>query len=169
MRDRKLIKEFLDRANLDNCLMCGKSDCNCMSNELSSYEPSQYQDTTPGQAHHDMELNPDGTISPHELYHHFDLDDDGKVTPQEYVDHIKYHAAYPESLDHYNTFKEKSYSTVPCRNSYDSCSSHLLSQPDDVSMILSPLMDKSGSTCQLSTAQSLLDVLQSLINCGVIE
>ena len=145
MDERKITKDFLKKVLLKE-----------------EYDFHQH-----GQSNHDIQVSDDGTISANELHRHFDLDSDGRVTPQEYVDHVNYHAVYPESLDHYNSIREKNYNSIPCKNSYDTCSSHLLGAPDDVSVILSPLMDKTGSTCQLSTAQSLLDVLQSLINCGV--
>ena len=166
MSERKLIREFLNRANLDVCLMCGKPNCNCMSNPLESYDVKIVSEPHDNN-HHDLDPDRDGHITRDDLYDHFDSNNDNKVTTQDYVDHVNYHAQYPESLDHYNNIREKNYSAVPCKDSYDTCSSHLLGTPDDVSAILSPLMDKTGSTCQLSAAQSLLDVLQSLINCGV--
>ena len=38
---------------------------------------------------------------------------------------------------------------------------------DSVAMYLQPLMDKTGSDCKASSAKALIDVMQSLINCGV--
>ena len=145
MDERKITKDFLKNVLL-------KEEYNSCSHDHH---------------HHDLDPDGDGYVTPEDLYAHFDSNKDNQVTTQEYVDHINFHCAHPESLDHYNKAREVSIQSVPCKNSYDNCSSHLLGTPDDVSVILSPLMDKTGSTCQLSAAQSLLDVLQSLINCGV--
>ncbi len=166
MSERKLIREFLNRANLDVCLMCGKPNCNCMANPLDSYDEKIVSEPHDN-SHHDLDPDGDGHITPEDLYSHFDLTNDGNVTTQEYVDHIKFHCAHPESLDHYNNARQQSIQSVPCKDSYDSCSQHLMGTPDDIDKFLKPLMDCTGSTCRESSTKALLDVLQSLVNCGV--
>ena len=108
-----------------------------------------------------------GIVSKDELYDHFDSNNDGTVTPEDYTNHIEYHCKYPESLDHYKKYQQDSHMSVPCISSYDSCSRHLMQNPDDIDVYIKPLMDVTGSTCRESSVKSLLDVLQSLINCGV--
>ena len=117
---------------------------------------------------HDMEVSNDGTISPEELYQHFDLNNDGRVTPNEYVDHIEYHAAYPETLDHYKQLRGQSYEKVPCRSSYDKSSEFLLSNPQEIDVCIKPLMDKMGSDCRESSLRCMIDIIQSMIKCGII-
>lgn len=182
MNERKLIREFLDNLSpsymSSTCAGCGQSPCmcgqpcDCGGCEICLMRDKEYQDYSldsmdRGEAHHEMEISPDGSIPPEELYHHFDLNDDGRVTPQEYADHIEYHAAHPESLEHYRRLRDASYQSVPCKDSYDSCSQYLMQSPDDIDKYLKPLMDCTGSTCRESSTKALLDVLQSLINCGV--
>lgn len=182
MNERKLIREFLDNLSssytTNKCLGCGQNPCTCGQScdcggcEICLMKNKKSQDynlvsSKSGEAHHEMETGLDGSIPPEELYRHFDLNDDGRVTPQEYADHIEYHAAHPESLDHYRNLRDASYQTVPCKDSYDSCSQHLMQSPDDIDKYLKPLMDCTGSTCRESSTKALLDVLQSLINCGV--
>ena len=179
MSERKLIREFLDLAS-NTCSGCGYSPCRCEALcdccgceicqcpenvEESSYD---FHSLESGEAHHDIEFDHQGNISPEELHHHFDLNDDGVVTPQEYVNHIEYHAKHPEALDHYRGLRSQSHQTVPCTSSYDNCSQHLMSNPHDIDLCLKPLMDFTGSSCRESSTKALLDVLQSLIKCGVL-
>ena len=110
-----------------------------------------------------------GIVSKDELYNHFDLNNDGTVTGEDYANHIEHHCKYPESLDYYKEYQQNSHVSVPCINSYDSCSRHLMQNPDDIDVYIKPLMDVTGSTCIESSVKSLLDVLQSLINCGVFK
>lgn len=126
-----------------------------------------FQNLDSSHDHGALQADENGVVSKEELYNHFDLDNNGVVTPQEYADHIEYHCAYPETLDHYKKCRQDSYNSVPCINSYDSCSKHLLQNPDDIDVYLKPLMDATGSTCRQSSVKSLLDVLQSLVNCGI--
>jgi hypothetical protein len=187
MNERKLIREFLDKASSGVCFACNCSPCKCVELcghchcdpcECPGHDDVECHDYSKdsvnidhlehGEAHHPIEFSEDGTISAEELHHHFDLDDDGKVTAQEYIDHIEYHAAHPESLDHYRNLRHDAHQTVPCTTSYDSCSSHLMSKPDDIEKYLKPLMDCTGSTCKTSSARALLDVLKSLTECGVM-
>ena len=179
MDERRLIREFLSKME-EVCHACGHNPCRCVelcgtchcdpcecpghSKKDCDYSLDSMED---GQAHHEMKIEDDGSISPHELFHHFDLNDDGRVTPQEYVDHIEYHAKHPESLDHYKHLRNQSYQSVPCRTSYDSCSQHLLNCPEEIEICLQPLMDKTGSTCKESSLRSMIDVLQSLVKCGL--
>ena len=188
MNERKLIREFLDIASSGVCLACGFNPCKCVElcgechcdpckcpghSEVECHDYSKdsvnIDHLEHGEAHHPIEFSADGTISAEELHHHFDLDDDGRVTPQEYVSHIEYHAAHPESLDHYRKLRSQSYESVPCIDSYNSCGDHLMSNPSDIDVYLKPLMDCTGSTCRESSAKALMDVLQSLINCGVLK
>tara|TARA_Y100000022_G_scaffold124358_1_gene107652 strand:+ start:214 stop:669 length:456 start_codon:yes stop_codon:yes gene_type:complete len=150
MNERKIIREFFEN--------------------MQDYSLDSVQEDHESHEHHDRDLDPDndGYVTPDDLYNHFDLDNDGKVTTQEYVDHIKFHCAHPESLEHYSRAREQSIQTVPCKTSYDSCSQHLMASPDDIEKCLRPLMDCTGSTCRESSTKALLDVLQSLINCGVL-
>ena len=151
MNERKLIREFLDNMQQD-------------------YSLDSVQDDHESHDHQNRALNPDndGYVTPEDLYAHFDSNGDNQVTTQDYVDHIKFHCAHPESLEHYNKAREISIQSVPCKTSYDSCSQHLMSRPDDIEKCLRPLMDDTGSTCKESSTKALLDVLQSLINCGVL-
>tara|TARA_R100000030_G_scaffold100547_1_gene93845 strand:+ start:539 stop:997 length:459 start_codon:yes stop_codon:yes gene_type:complete len=151
MNERKLIREFLDNMQQD-------------------YSLDSVQDDHESHDHQNRALDPDndGYVTPEDLYAHFDSNGDNQVTTQDYVDHIKFHCAHPESLEHYNKAREISIQSVPCKTSYDSCSQHLMSRPDDIEKCLRPLMDDTGSTCKESSTKALLDVLQSLINCGVL-
>ena len=181
MNERKLIREFLDMSS-GTCSGCGYNPCRCSalcdccgceicqcSSEEDNFNSDYSLDSMePGEAHHEMEFDMHGNISPEELHHHFDLNDDGVVTPQEYVDHIQYHVAHPETLDHYNQLRDQSYQTVPCKDSYDMCSQHLMGTPDDINKFLKPLMDCTGSTCKESSIKAMLDVLQSLVSCGIV-
>ena len=146
MNERKLIREFLDNMN---------------------QEEDYSLDHMHGHSDHDLDPDDDGHITPEDLYSHFDLNKDNQVTTQDYIDHTKFHCAHPESLDHYNNARQQSIQSVPCKNSYDSCSQHLMGCPDDIDKFLKPMMDCTGSTCRESSTKALLDVLQSLINCGV--
>ena len=165
MSERKLIREFLDRVNLDACLMCGAANCNCMANVLASYDKPQEETI---HRHHDIDPDKDGHITPDDLYSHFDSNNNGEVTTQEYADHIDFHCAHPESMDHYRQARQQSIQSVPCSSTYDSCSKHLMGDKDSVAMYLQPLMDKTGSDCKASSAKALIDVMQSLLKCGVI-
>ncbi len=155
MDDRKLIREFLDniRQEEDYSLDSVKDEDQCAAPHSDS--------------HHDLDPDGDGHVTPEDLYLHFDSNKNGQVSTQEYVDHIKFHCAHPESLDHYNKAREQSMHVVPCKDSYDSCSQYLMGSPDDIDKFLKPMMDCTGSTCRESSTKALLDVLQSLINCGV--
>lgn len=178
MKERKLIREFLDAVNV--CHQCGQNPCRCI--EVCGYchcdpcecpghqksEDYSLDSLEHGEAHHEMELSHDGTISPEELHHHFDLNDDGKVTPQEYVDHVQYHANNPDTLSHYNSLKQDSCMSVPCANTYDSCAVRMIDNPSDLEACLKPLMDMTGSSCHHSAAQGLLDAVKTLINCGIL-
>jgi hypothetical protein len=186
MSSRKLIREFLDAVSV--CPACGHNPCKCVElcgechcdpcecpghahEDLDCSQPQEdysLDSLEHGEAHHEIEFNDDGSISPHELFHHFDLNDDGVVTPQEYVDHIEYHAAHPETLDHYKQLRDASVQSVPCKDSYHFCSQHLMSNPSDIELYLKPLMDATGSTCKASTVASMSDVIKALMSCGLI-
>ena len=152
MNERKLIREFLDktsRMHLDDYShghslpVHGESDC-------------------------DIEIQDDGSITQQDLFHHFDLNNDGRVTPQEYVDHIEYHAAYPETLDKYRELSAVSRESVPCRDTYDSCSQHFMSNPDEIHSVINPIIQMTDSTCIESSLCSIIDVLRCLKEKGLI-
>tara|TARA_B100001287_G_C22187423_1_gene301997 strand:- start:6 stop:461 length:456 start_codon:yes stop_codon:yes gene_type:complete len=149
MNERKIIKEFLE----------GKT---CID-DTEDYSLSHMQ----GHTDHDLDPDGDGHITPEDLYSHFDLNNNGQVSTQEYVDHTMFHCKHPESLEHYNNARQQSIQNVPCKSSYDNCSQHFMGCPDDIDKFLKPMMDCTGSTCRESSTKALLDVLQSLINCGV--
>lgn len=165
MNNRKLIREFINRANLDLCLMCGNKSCNCMANMINNSDEDISQHMN---SHHDLDPDNDGYITQEDLYSHFDLNNDGQVSTQEYVDHIQFHCEHPESLKHYEKAREVASQTVPCVDSYDACGQHLMGSPDDLDKFLKPLMDQTGSSCRESTARAFIDVLQSLLDCGVL-
>ena len=159
MNERKLIREFIDRASSNVCLTCGVNPC--ISSECQGYSEDYKM------SDHDLDPNRDGVVEPEDLYAHFDLNGNGQVTTQEYADHVDFHCAHPESLDHYTQARLQSIDTVPCKTSYDACAQHLMGSPEDIDKYLKPLMDMTGSSCRESSTRALLDVLQSLINCGV--
>ena len=109
-----------------------------------------------------------GVVSKDELYKHFDLDGDGSVTPQEYADHIEFHCAHPETLEHYRTHREKSCKSVPCQKTYDTVSQHFMGTPDTLLSFVDDACKQTGSTCHTSTMQGMFDVLKSLKDAGII-
>ena len=171
MNERKLIREFLNSVNPIEAHI--KDELHISNSEVDDnsdyYDYTQYDEDSLSHDSSQHELDPDGDgyVTSSDLYAHFDLSGDEKVTTQEYVDHINFHCQHPESLDHYKKAREESVYKVPCANSYDACSQHLMGCPDDIDKYLKPLMDCTGSTCRESSTRALLDVLQSLINCGV--
>ena len=108
-----------------------------------------------------------GIVSKDELYNHFDLDNDGTVTTQEYTDHIDYHAAYPETLDKYREYSDHSASSVPCQNSYHSCGSYYMSDPESMEQVLQPILSATGATCQTSALRSMINVIKAMKECGL--
>ena len=160
MKERNLIREFLETMHASPEL--GHSHEKEEDYSLDSVRPEKH-------SRHSIDPNRDGIVKQEDLHMHFDRDGDGVVTTDDYRDHIQFHCQYPETLDHYNKLKTKSYESVPCRTSYDSCSQHLMGNADEIDVYLAPLMDATGSTCRTSSVQGLLDVLQSLINCGMLR
>ena len=122
----------------------------------------------PGKSHSALDYDGQGIVSEDELYDHFDLNQDGIVTNNDYKNHIDYHCAHPETLDHYNQLSSQSIETVPCRPSYEHSSSYCLSDPESMQSLLSPIMNATGSSCQISAIQGLLDVIKSMKECGLI-
>ena len=170
INERELTRQFIDILNE-----------NYMSNNHIEKDSCEQEHD---HSDHDLDPDGDGIVSPDDLYSHFDLNKDGQVTTDEYKRHIEFHCKHPESLEHYNRLRSNSIGSVNCQNSYDSCSQHLMGNPDgiediahyvingshdDINKHLKPLMDQSGATCQNSSVSALLDVLQSLINCGVLK
>ncbi len=172
MKERSLIREFLETMK-DNSNHHGDIRHD-EDYSLDSMRPKN-------SSHHSIDPNKDGIVKQEDLHAHFDQDGDGVVTTDDYRDHIEFHCKHPETLDHYNTLREKTYKTVPCKSSYDSCSRYLMSNTDDIDKYLAPLMGSveeaddclmplmksTGSTCRTSSVQAVLDVVQSLINCGL--
>jgi len=170
INERKLTRKFIDLLNESY-----------LSNDYT--EEESYEQEHDHSAH-DLDPDGDSIVSKDDLYSHFDLNNDGQVTTDEYKRHIEFHCKHPESLSHYNSLRSDSIENVDCQKSYDSCSKHLMGNPegiediashilngshDDISNHLKPLMNKSGATCQDSSVSALLDVLQSLINCGIFS
>ena len=152
MNERKLIREFLDqtkRIHIDDYSrppeFPGHDETGC-----------------------DLDVQDDGSITQQDLFHHFDLNNDGRVTPKEYVDHIEYHAAYPETLDKFREISSVSRETVPCKDSYDSCSQHLMSNPEKMHSIIDPIVQMTNSSCAESSLCSIIDVLKCLKEKGLI-
>lgn len=187
LNERDLTRSFLNalnenmhmQSNVDHdhalCVQCGENPCRCIEKCGVCYcDPCE----CPAHDHHDhhdhgMSSSPlqhgnDGVINKEELYNHFDLDNDGVVTTDEYADHIEYHAAHPESLEKYKSLRNDSCHTVPCSASYDSCGSYCMSDPESMKSMLEPILSATGATCHTSAVQSMLDVLKSLKDCGVI-
>lgn len=117
--------------------------------------------------HAQLYTDENGIVSKDELYNHFDLDNDGTVTTQEYTDHIDYHAAYPETLDKYREYSDHSASSVPCQNSYHSCGSYYMSDPESMEQVLQPILSATGATCQTSALQSMINVIKAMKECGL--
>jgi len=152
MNERKLIREFLDQA--------------------SRMDLDDHSQPPPFPGHDasgcDLDVQDDGSIRQQDLFHHFDLNNDGRVTPQEYVDHIEYHAAYPETLDKFREISAVSRESVPCRDTYDSCSQHFMSNPDEIHSVINPIIQMTDSTCIESSLCSIIDVLRCLKEKGLI-
>lgn len=180
INERKLTRQFIDILKEDYTYNYNYSYDYDSEEDVESDECMQDYDSSD----HNLDPDGDGIISKEDLYNHFDLNNDGQVTTDEYKRHIEFHCKHPESLSHYNTLRSHSIDNVSCKNSYDSCSQHLLGNPDgiediahyvingshdDISKHLTPLMDQTGATCQNSSVSALLDVLQSLVNCGVLK
>ena len=168
INERDLTRNFLNRIikeeiEYQNCITCGCCPCECEvcidSNELNNQE---YIDHSP------LQTNQEGVVSQEELYNHFDGNDDGIVTAQEYADHIDYHAAHPETLDKYRELSTASVETIPCRNSYDSCGSYCLSDPESMKSMIQPILTATGATCHTSAMQSVIDVLKCMKECGLL-
>lgn len=181
LHERDLTRSFLNILNenhydsnrLEVCAQCGQNPCRCI--ELCGVChcdpcscPGHQHEHEHGESHSALHHGEDGIINKEELYNHFDLDNDGVVTTDEYADHIEYHAAHPESLDKYRSLRSDSCNTVPCSSSYDSCGSYCMSDPESMKSMLDPILSTTGAKCHVSAVQSMLDVLKSLKDCGVI-
>ena len=160
LNERDLTRSFLNTLNENMHIQhCETHDT------VSELEHDHHEH---GESHAPLQHGEDGIINKEELYNHFDLDNDGIVTTDEYADHIEYHAAHPESLEKYRSLRNDSCRTVPCSTSYDSCGSYCISDPESMKSMLEPILSATGATCHTSAVQSMLDVLKSLKECGVI-
>ena len=159
--ERNLTKQFLYTVlseNYSNQVKCCNCNCDpCLCSNLNS-----------GESHSSLLHNSQGEIEKDELYNHFDLNKDGVVTTDDYKSHIDYHCAHPETLDHYNRFSSQSLEQVPCKPSYEYSSSYCLADPESMHTLLSPIMTATGSSCQISAIQGLLDVIKSMKECGLL-
>lgn len=173
LKERDITRSFLNTLNENmhmhsslshdhespvQCNVCYCDPCECPDHDHDDHGMS----STP------LQHGEDGVINKEELYNHFDLDNDGVVTTDEYADHVEYHAAHPESLEKYRSLRNDSCHTVPCSTSYDSCGSYCISDPESMKSMLEPILSATGATCHTSAVQSMLDVLKSLKDCGVI-
>ena len=159
--ERKLTRQFLNTVlseNYDNQATCCNCNCDpCLCSNLNS-----------GESHSSLEHDQEGIVSKDDLYNHFDLNQDGAVSKDDYTSHVEYHCAHPETLDHYNVLSTASAQTVPCRNSYEDSSNYCLTDPESMHSLITPIMSATGSTCQISAIQGLLDVIKSMKECGLI-
>ena len=188
---KQILTENLDQL-IGTCSQCGQSPCRCV--ELCGVCrcnpcecPGHYDDQCvdhmltgshshdqehdhhhSGESHSPLELDARGAVTPDSLYSHFDLDNDGVVTPQEYKDHVSFHAAYPETLDHYNSLRSQSHASVPCKDSYDSCSQFFMADPESIQTILSPLMSMTSTSCPESAMSGIIDVIKCLKKEGLL-
>ena len=131
-------------------------------------EDKNYYEDHSHDGHTALQTDERGVVSKEELYRHFDSNNDNVVTAQEYADHIDYHAAHPETLDKYRELSSISVESVPCRNSYDSCGSYCLSDPESMKSMLQPILAATGATCHTSAMQSVIDVLKCMKECGLL-
>lgn len=177
LNERKLARQFLDSLNenmhmqsdlnSNSCTVCYCDPCECPDHDHDDYQSIDHNHMH-GESHAPLQHGEDGVINKEDLYNHFDLDNNGVVTTDEYADHIEYHAAHPESLNKYKQLRSASCQTVPCQTSYDSCGSYCISDPESMQTMLQPILAATGATCQTSAIQSILDVLKSLKDCGIV-
>ena len=192
IEERKLTRSFIDSLNENMhmhsgvsseenlCYQCNENPCKCIEKCGACYcDPCEcpaighvshddHDHDHSGMSHEPLNYSEDGVINKEDLYNHFDLDNNGVVTTDEYADHIEFHAAHPESLDKYKSLRDSSCSTVPCKTSYDSCGSYCMSDPESMRSMLEPILAATGATCHTSAVQSMLDVLKSLKDCGIM-
>ena len=183
--ERALTRSFLNKIQesmeQNVCSACGQcpcrcielcGECNCDPCECDSHVvPHDMHDGMHGmhgEEHGALKTDQYGVVPKDELYSHFDLNNDGTVTPEEYAEHIDFHCAHPETLDHYRAHREQSCQTVPCQSSYDSVSQHFMGHPDSLMTFVQDACEKTGSTCHTSTMQGMFDVLKSLKDAGII-
>ena len=163
--ERALTRTFLNSMNesMVGLMPLGLPDQGCEEDEMHGMHDEEH-----GNGHGALKTDQYGVVPKDELYNHFDLNNDGTVTPEEYAEHIEFHCAHPETLEHYKTHREKSCQTVPCQSSYDSVSQHFMGQPDTLMTFVQDACDQTGSTCHTSTMQGMFDVLKSLKDAGII-
>ena len=162
--ERALTRNFLNNINenMIELMPLGLPD--------SDYEDDMHtmHDEEHDEEHGALKTDQYGVVPKDELYNHFDLNNDGTVSPEEYAEHIEFHCAHPETLDHYKSHRSQSCQTVPCQSSYDSVSQHFMGQPDTLMTFVQDACDETGSTCHTSTMQGMFDVLKSLKDAGII-
>ena len=163
--ERALTRKFLTsmNENMIGMMPLGHAASSYEEDDMHSIHGEEH-----GEGHGALKTDQYGVVPKDELYSHFDLDNDGTVTPEEYAEHIEFHCAHPETLDHYKTHREQSCQTVPCQKSYDSVSQHFMGQPDSLMTFVQDACDETGSTCHTSTMQGMFDVLKSLKDAGII-
>ena len=163
--ERALTRKFLNSMNES---MIGLTPINMPSSSCEEDEMHGMHSEEHGEGHGALKTDQYGVVPKDELYSHFDLNNDGTVTPEEYAEHIEFHCAHPETLEHYKTHRNKSCKFVPCQNSYDSVSQHFMGKPDSLMSFVQDACDETGSTCHTSTMQGMFDVLKSLKDAGII-
>ena len=185
---KQILTENLDQL-IGTCSACGMSPCKCVElcgscrcnpcecpghseedcEDYMAYHIS-YKDeqNNSGHSHSPLEIDSEGAVTPDSLYSHFDLDNNGIVTPEEYVSHVEFHAAHPESLEHYNRLRKDSHEVVPCKDSYDSCSQFFMADPESIETVLGPLLTMTSTTCPQSALSGIIDVIKALKGAGIL-
>ena len=163
--ERALTRKFLSSMNesMVGLMPLGTASDICDEDDMRSMYGKKHEE-----GHSALKTDQYGVVPKDELYSHFDLNNDGTVTPEEYAEHIDFHCAHPETLDHYRTHRKQSCQTVPCQSSYDSVSQHFMGQPDSLMTFVQDACDETGSSCHTSTMQGMFDVLKSLKDAGII-
>ena len=163
--ERALTRKFLTsmNENMIGMMPLGHAASSCEEDDMHGMHDEEHKE-----GHGALKTDQYGVVPKDELYSHFDLNNDGTVTPEEYAEHIDFHCAHPETLDHYRTHRKQSCQTVPCQSSYDSVSQHFMGKPDSLMSFVQNACDETGSTCHTSTMQGMFDVLKSLKDAGII-
>lgn len=165
---------ILNKPQQDVCQGCGLNPCDPEICPGHAHERLDDDTRVLDQHHHDhsshtpLEVDASGAVTPESLYGHFDLDQDGRVTKSDYADHIQFHCAHPETLDHYHELRDQSHCNVPCKDTYDSCSQFFMADPESIHTALGPLMSMTSSNCPESALSGITDVLKCLKKAGLL-